>query len=107
MEREVANLQNESSFEDFLIEDGSLDDTDAIALKRVIAWQLSDKMKSGGVTKTAMAKSMTTSRTQIDRLLDPENPKVQLDTLQKAAHVLGLKLNLRLEPVDECECAHS
>lgn len=105
MEREVANLQHESSFEDFLIEEGSLDETDAIALKRVIAWQLSEKMRSDGVTKSAMAKSMATSRPQIDRLLDPENPRIQLDTVQKAAHVLGLKMTVKLAPADECECA--
>lgn len=62
-------------------------------------------MKTEGVTKSAMAKSMATSRSQVDRLLDPENTKVQLDTVQKAASVLRLKMSLKLEPIDECESA--
>ncbi|NHN92316.1 XRE family transcriptional regulator [Acetobacter sicerae] len=103
-EREVASVANESSFEDFLIEDGSLDDVDAIALKRVIAWQLADKMRADGMTKTAMAHSMSTSRTQVDRLLDPENTKVQLDTVQRAAKALSLRMSLRFDPIEEDAC---
>ncbi|MQS00182.1 XRE family transcriptional regulator [Gluconobacter aidae] len=99
-EREVATVQNESTFEDFLVEDGALDEVDAIALKRVIVWKLEDKMKSEGISKKRMAEVMSTSRPQIDRLLDPENIRVQLDTVMRASRALGLKMSVKFEDAD-------
>lgn len=85
-----------SSLEDFLREEGVYDEARAVAIKRVLAWQLADAMKASGVTKVEMARRMKTSRSQLDRLLDPENAKIQLDTLYKAASALGRELKLEL-----------
>lgn len=87
-----------SSFDDFLEEEGILDAVDAVAIKRVIAWQLVEAMKAGQITKKAMAERMGTSRSQLDRLLDPANGAVHLDTIAKAARAVGKRL--RIEMVD-------
>lgn len=88
-----------SAFEDFLAEEGVSEETNAIAVKRVLAWQLEQAMDEKQISKRAMAAAMKTSRSQLDRILDPENDRVRLDTLAAAAHVLGL--TLRLEVVRE------
>lgn len=85
-----------SSFDDFLEEEGLRDAAQVHAVKRVLAWQISQAMKAQGVTKSEMAKRMKTSRAQLDRLLDPENDKVQLDTVQRAATAVGKTLRLEL-----------
>jgi hypothetical protein len=85
-----------SSFEDFLKEEGTYEATTAVAIKRVLAWQLENAMAKKGITKNEMAKQMQTSRSQLDRVLDPENDKIQLDTVFKAARVLGRKVKLEL-----------
>lgn len=85
-----------SSLEDFLREDGRLEAAQAIAAKRVIAWQLQQEMEKRKLTKTAMAKMMNTSRGQLDRVLSPEDGNVTLETLQKAAKAVGRKLRLEL-----------
>jgi hypothetical protein len=87
-----------SSFDDFLEEEGILDAVDAVAIKRVIAWQLAEAMKAEQITKKAMAERMGTSRSQLDRLLDPANGAVHLDTIAKAARAVGKRL--RIEMVD-------
>jgi antitoxin HicB len=87
-----------SSFDSFLEEEGILDEVEAAAIKRVIAWQLSEAMKAGKISKKTMAERMGTSRSQLDRLLDPENPAVHLQTIAKAARALGKRL--RMEMVD-------
>jgi antitoxin HicB len=87
-----------STFESFLEEEGILDEVDAVAIKRVIAWQLSEAMKAGNLTKKAMAERIGTSRSQLDRLLDPENSAVHLQTITKAARAVGKRL--RIEMVD-------
>ena len=66
------------------------------SIKRVLAWQLEQAMKEGKITKSAMAKRMDTSRPQLDRLLDPENGNVTLDTLAKAAAAVGRQIRLEL-----------
>ena len=81
-----------SSFEAFLKAEGRYEDTRAVAIKRVLAWQIADAMKKGDVTKAEMARRMNTSRSQLDRLLDPENQAVSLDTLARAAHAVGRNL---------------
>jgi antitoxin HicB len=76
--------------------DGLLQDAESAAIKRVVAWQLEKSMKSQGVSKQALAKRMATSRSQLDRLLDPEVATVQLDTMARAARALGKRLEVRL-----------
>lgn len=85
-----------SSFDAFLEEEGIRDAAHTHAIKRVVAWQIEEAMKAQGVSKVEMAKRMKTSRAQLDRLLDPENDKVQLDTVQRAAAAVGKKLRLEL-----------
>jgi len=85
-----------SRLEDLLIDEGLQDEVEAQALKRVLAWQLKTAMKARGLTKQALAARMHTSRSQLDRLLDPENDAVQLDTIARAARALGRRVELRL-----------
>lgn len=85
-----------STFEDFLKDEGILEETNAIAVKRVLAWQLEEAMAKKKISKRAMAAAMKTSRSQLDRILDPDNDRIQLDTLTAAAHVLGLSLRIEL-----------
>lgn len=74
-----------SSSDDFLDDEGLLDSSREVATKRVLAWQLTQLMEKMSLSKTAMAKQMNTSRSALNRLLDPENDSVTLSTLQKAA----------------------
>ena len=83
-------------FDDFLKEQGLLAGAEAVAAKRVLAFQIWKEMMRKGLTKIEMANRMQTSRTAVDRLLDPENSSVTLNTLEKAALVLGKKLSIRL-----------
>lgn len=85
-----------SSFDDFLVEEGILADTEAAAIKRVIACQIELEMKRAKLSKSAMAEKMQTSRTALDRLLDPTNVSVTLQTLEKAAIALGKSLKIEL-----------
>jgi len=85
-----------SSFSGFLKEEGIYEDVTAHATKRVLAWQIEQAMKQQGITKVEMARRMKTSRAQLDRLLDPNNDKVQLDTVQRAAVAVGRKLHMEL-----------
>lgn len=85
-----------SRFDDFLREEGIYESVQAVAIKRVIAWQLAEAMKAKGLTKAEMARQMNTSRSQLDRLLDPEIEGVELQTLVRAAQVLGRQLRLEL-----------
>lgn len=90
-----------SSFESFLEEEGILDEVDEAAVKRVIAWQVEREMSARKLNKSQLARRMDTSRTQVDRLLDPANTSVTLHTLYKAAAVLGKRLRVSLEEVEE------
>jgi hypothetical protein len=85
-----------SSFDTFLKEEGLHEEASAVAVKRVLAWELERAMADGGVTKNEMAKRMRTSRSQLDRILDPDNDKIQLDTVFKAARALGREVKLEL-----------
>lgn len=85
-----------SSFDDFLKEEGLLEEVTAGAVKKVLALQLRQAMKEQRITKVAMARRMRTSRSQLDRLLDPANSRVQLDTLYKAASAVGHMVRLEL-----------
>jgi antitoxin HicB len=81
---------------DFLKKEGVHDAVHAHAIKRVLTWQIQEAMTAQSLSKSEMAKRMNTSRAQLDRLLDPENDKVQLDTVQRAAAAVGRKLHLEL-----------
>jgi hypothetical protein len=86
-----------SSFDDFLAEDAMLDEATAVAVKRVIAWQIDNEMKAQKLTKTTMAKKMHTSRAALNRLLDATDTSPTLTTLSRAASVLGKKFRIELE----------
>jgi DNA-binding phage protein len=85
-----------SSFDDFLKEEGIYEEVTARAIKRVIARQLGTLMQDQGLTKSSLAKRMKTSRAQLDRLLDPDNESVTLDTLTRAAQAVGRQLRMEL-----------
>jgi predicted XRE-type DNA-binding protein len=85
-----------SSFDDFLKEEGTYETTPAVAIKRVLAWQIEKAMKKQHLTKAEMARRMETSRSQLDRLLDPESDAVTLDTLTRAARAIGRQVKLEL-----------
>lgn len=85
-----------SDFDEFLEEENLLVEVEIIAIKRVIACQIVQLMQESGLSKTAMAQKMNTSRSSLDRLLDPNNPSVNLQTIAKAATTLGKKLQLSL-----------
>ncbi len=88
-----------TDFDTFLAEEGLLEEAEAVAAKRVLAFQLSRAMEERHLSKTEMARQMSTSRSAVDRLLDPATPSVTLLTLERAARVLGKKV--RIELVDE------
>jgi antitoxin HicB len=90
-----------SSFDSFLEEEGILEEVDAVAVKRVIAWQLQQAMEARHISKKALAKRLHTSRTQVDRLLDPENAAVHLTTLTRAAREVGLSFRVSMERIPE------
>lgn len=92
-----ADVHSGTSFEDFLEEQGIREEVESAAIKRVLAWQFEQEMARQQKTKKAMAAELKTSRSQLDRLLDPRNTAVSLDTLSRAAQVLGKRLVLRIE----------
>ena len=85
-----------SAFDDFLEEEGILQEVEAIAIKRVLARKVEEAMKEQGLSKSAMARKMKTSRMALDRLLDPDNTSVTLHTMQKAAAAVGKRVRLEL-----------
>lgn len=85
-----------SDFDEFLREEGISDDAEAVAAKRVIAFQIAEEMKKSSITKTELAHRMNTSRPVVDRLLDPSNRSVTLSTLGRAASAVGKTLRVEL-----------
>jgi antitoxin HicB len=85
-----------SSLDDFLKEEGILEETRAAALKEVLAWQVQKAMKKKKINKVEMARRMKTSRAALDRLLDPSYASVTLHTLCKAARAVGRDLRIEL-----------
>ncbi len=83
-----------SMFDDFLKEEDIFEEVQAGALKKVVAHQLAEAMKAQKLTKVALAKRMKTSRSQLDRLLDPHNQSLSLDTLTRAAAAIGRQIRL-------------
>jgi len=85
-----------SSFDDFLEEESLRAETEAAAIKRVIAYRIEMEMKRANLSKSALAEKMHTSRSALDRLLDPSNVSVTLQTLERAALALGKNLKIEL-----------
>jgi antitoxin HicB len=85
-----------SSFDSFLEEEGIREEVEAVAIKRVLAWQLEQAMKEQQKTKQTMAKQLHTSRSQLDRLLDPQNVSVTIATITRAARALGKRVVIRV-----------
>jgi antitoxin HicB len=85
-----------SSFDSFLKDEGILDEAHTSGIKRVISFQMQKEMKKSKITKSTMAKMMRTSRSSLERLLDPDNQSITLLSLSKAAAVLGKKLKVSL-----------
>ena len=87
---------SDETFDEFLAEQGMLGTCEERAIKEIIAEQLAEAMKAQGITKSAMAERMKTSRRQLDRLLDPTTPSVTLETLRRAANAVGRTLRVEL-----------
>jgi predicted XRE-type DNA-binding protein len=85
-----------STLDSFLEEEGIREQATAAAIKQVIAWQLAEEMKRKNISKKRLAELMNTSRAQIDRILDPEKGNVTIETLQRAATLLGRQIRLEL-----------
>jgi antitoxin HicB len=85
-----------SSLEEFLEEEGILEEATERAIKAVVAWQLKEAMMEKHLTKAGLARTLGTSRTQINRVLDPNNNDVSVSTLRKAAGAVGRKLKMEL-----------
>lgn len=85
-----------SSLDDFLKEEGVLEETRTVALKETLAWQVQQAMDKEHITKVEMARRMNTSRAALDRLLDPGNASVTLQTLSRAARAIGRDLRIEL-----------
>lgn len=92
-------IQNEhwgSTLGSFLEEEGILEEANAYATKKILAWQITKAMKEKGISKTDMAKKMKTSRSSLNRLLDPDNNSLNLTTMERAATALGRKVMIQL-----------
>ena len=96
-----------SSFDSFLKEEGIREDAETVAIKRVLAWQLEQAMREQRKTKQAMAKELHTSRSQLNRLLDPQNVSVSLETITRAARVLGKRVTIRITDARESRTRRS
>jgi len=92
-----ASIDRSETFDDFLADEGLLAEAEDAAIKEIIADQIKVAMQKQHLSKSAMAARMRTSRRQLDRLLDPENPSVTLATLRRAASAVGRNLRVELE----------
>jgi len=90
------NKYSGSNFDDFLAEEGILKETSAKALKRLLALQIADVMKETDLTETSLAQKMQTNRSQLNRLLDPDNISVTLESLEHLARAVGKQLRIEL-----------
>ena len=85
-----------SDFDDFLRDEGILEEADAVATKRVIAYQIAQEMEKAHISQSELARRMNTSRSSVERLLDPANLSVTLVTLERAASAVGKRLKVQL-----------
>src|SRR5690242_10272619 len=95
--KKKGTIDRRESFDEFLAREGLLAETEDTAIKKIIADQIKVAMDKKGLSKTAMAARMSTSRRQLDRLLDPANVSVTLATLRRAASAVGRNLRVELE----------
>jgi predicted XRE-type DNA-binding protein len=91
----MSNKHLGSGIDDFLKEEGIFEEAQAQAVKEVVAWQLAEAMKKKKISKARMAALLKTSRSQVDRLLDPKND-VMLSSLQRAAAIVGRRITIQL-----------
>jgi antitoxin HicB len=96
MTKKPRSTKGLTTLDDFLETEGTRETFQAVAIKEVLAWQISEAMKTQGLSRKRLAERMGTSRSQISRLLDPKDGNVTLVTLQKAAELLGRKVRLEL-----------
>ena len=94
--RKARHARHGSTLDSFLAQEGVLEDFQAAAIKEVIAWQIEKAMADKRLTKNKMAELMKTSRAQLDRLLNPDEGNVTIETLQRAANVLGRSIRIEL-----------
>ena len=85
-----------ATLDDFLKEQGKLEEFEAVAIKEVLAWQIGEAMKAQNLSRKRLAERMNTSRSQVSRLLDPKDGNVTIATLQRAARIVGRTLRLEL-----------
>ncbi len=90
----MTNPYSGSNFDDFLAEEGILEEVSARALKRLLALQLTEIMETTKINKSQLAESLQTSRAQVDRLLDPANTTITLASLNRLAHAVGKQLRI-------------
>jgi antitoxin HicB len=88
------NIHTGSNFDEFLEQEGILEEVSAKAHKRLLALQLADIMRDNNMTKTCLAEKLQTSRSQLDRILDPNNTAITLHALERVAHAVGRKLRI-------------
>lgn len=90
------SIDNLTTLDDFLKNEGKLEEFEAVAIKEVLAWQIVEAMKAQKLSRKRLAERMKTSRSQIRRLLDPKDGNVTITTLQRAAKMVGRSLRLEL-----------
>lgn len=96
-ERKAARSPGDlTTLDDFLKDEGKLEEFEAVAVKEVLAWQIEAAMKAQNLSRKRLAERMKTSRSQVSRLLDPKDGNVTLATLQRAARIVGRTLRLEL-----------
>jgi len=93
---DMDNTHIGQDFDEFLRDEGILDDAEAVAAKRVIAFQIAQAMEREDISQSELARRMKTSRSSVNRLLDPNNPSVTLATLERAASAVGKRLKVQL-----------
>lgn len=92
----MSNPHIGSSLDDFLREEGILEEVNEAALRKVVAWQIKTQMKANDISKAELARRMETSRSQVDRILAGNDPGIRLDTLERAAAAVGCTLHVEL-----------
>jgi len=101
----MSNPHIGSDFDDFLQEEGILEEVEAAAIKKVVACMIEQAMAETHITKSEMARRMGISRTQLDRLLDPAYPSVTLITIAKAATAIGKKISINFDEMHSAKTA--
>jgi len=95
----TANKQRGGDFDAFLEQNGILAECEAAAVKRILAWQLEQAMRTDGISKAELSRRMHSSRAGVDRLLDTNNHSVTLKTMEKAARAVNCRLCFELKPL--------